>query len=74
MGASRVQGAPLGGLGVRGGARRRRFDGAGRVGGGGNSSAGCSGEGWATRSGRPAVRGQGGSSGGVSAGGGGAEL
>ena len=29
MGASRVQGTPLGGLGVRGGARRRRLDGAG---------------------------------------------
>ena len=29
MGASRVQGTPLGGLGVRGAARRRRLDGAG---------------------------------------------
>ena len=29
MGDSLVQGAPLGGLGVRGGARRRRLDGAG---------------------------------------------
>ena len=29
MGDSRVQGAPQGGLGVRGGARRRRLDGAG---------------------------------------------
>jgi hypothetical protein len=64
VGASRVQGTPQGGLGVRGGARRRRLDGAGRLGGGGNLWRGCSGEGWARGSGLGSALGRGEANGG----------
>ena len=49
---------------MRGGARRRRLDGAGRLGGGGKRRRGCSGEDWARGSGLGVARGRGAANGG----------
>ena len=49
---------------MRGGARRRRLDGAGRLGGGGKRRRGCSGEDWARGSGLGAALGRGTANGG----------